>query len=211
MRSQFDLRSWAVALWRNPSLFAVAFVLGGATAFAYSYAPLHRAKDWQINYLEGRVESRDVQAKQLEADLEEALESLTDTPSGEELRGMRAQLAEDSALVDSRQRDIDRLTAKLGRMTRSRDSWKSRHADAIARIEERREAEDTSTPSAAAVGEAPAAVVGGAPAAVIGGEPAAVVGGEPAAAPGDTSPKSSPPEPSADSTEPLPASPAPEE
>ncbi len=193
MRSQFDLRSWPLVLWRNPLLFAMAFVLGGVAAFAYSYAPLHRAKDWRIDYLESRVESRNAQTKGLEVDLENARKSLAGVPSTEELQGMRAQLAEDSALVASGRREIDGLAAKLKRMTRSRDSWKSRHADAAAQVEELEQA-----------------IAGAAPAPPE--PPAGAVAEETAADElGDASPDTSPAEASTDFLEPLPASPAPGE
>jgi len=130
-----DVRPWPRILLRHPLLIVTAFLLGGITAFAYSYAPLHRAKDWKISYLEERLSNRNTQVEELEAKLAETTSSLEGQPSNEELKGLEAKLAEADQLAKTRERQIDDLEAKLSSATRSRDSWKSRHAATLAELE----------------------------------------------------------------------------
>ena len=161
-KNLFDPTPWPRVIWHYPVLFLAAILLGAICAFAYSYAPLHRAKDWQIGYLEERIELRSSQVEELERGLEEAEKSLVGQPSGEELSAVRAQLAEATKLAESRDRELETLDGKLKSVTRSRDSWKSRHAEARAALDERnaepaRAEEPLAAPGSDALAEAPAA------------------------------------------------------
>ena len=135
MPKMFDVKQWPRALWQNPVLFAVALLLGAATAFAYSYAPLHRAKDWKIGYLEERLSIRTSQARELEQELQGARAALEGTPSGEELGAVRAQLKEATSLASAHEKEVAALSRKLESAERSRNQWKSRHSQARAEIE----------------------------------------------------------------------------
>jgi chromosome segregation ATPase len=104
-------------------------------AFVYSYAPLHRAKDWKIGYLEERLSIRTNQAKELGQKLREARASLEGTPSGEELGAVRAQLNEATSLADAHKKEITELSRKLESAERSRNKWKSRYNDALPELE----------------------------------------------------------------------------
>lgn len=136
MHKLLDVRPWPHALLRYPLLILTAFLLGALLAFAYSYAPLHSSKDWKIDYLEERLESRNEQVGELEAELEKARASLDGTASDEEVQALRKQLAEATKLADSRRSEIASLEKKVDRATRDRDTWKKRHATAMKELEE---------------------------------------------------------------------------
>ena len=132
MNRLLDVTPWPRVIWHNPLLILAAFLVGGTVAFAYSYAPLHRAKDWKVDYLEDRLEARNEQVRDLEAQLGEAHGALADAPSGEQLSALKSQFAEATHLVDSQKREIDSLKRKLESASRSRDSWRAKHASAVA-------------------------------------------------------------------------------
>ena len=72
MHPLLDMRHWPRILLHHPLLILTAILLGAGLAFAYSYAPLHRAKNWEIAYLNDRLESRTGQLEDLETRLRQA-------------------------------------------------------------------------------------------------------------------------------------------
>lgn len=130
-----DVKPWPRVMLRNPLLILTALLLGALLAFAYSYAPLHRAKDWKIGYLEERLESRNEQVRVLEQQFGEAQSSLDGTPSDGEISALRTRLDEATKLAESNKKEVDKVEGKLASMTRSRDSWKSRHGAAMKELE----------------------------------------------------------------------------
>jgi len=132
-------------------LILTAVLLGAALSFAYSYAPLHRANSWKIDYLEERLESRTSQVRDLEEQLEKATSSLAGTPSDDEVQALRSQLDEATKLAASREQEIEQLERDLANTARSRDTWKNRHTAAMNDLESRSE------PAAERLVERPAA------------------------------------------------------
>jgi len=120
---------------RYPLLFLTALLLGALGTFVYSYAPLHNAKDWQIDYLEDRLETRNAHVLELEEELRVAKGSLVGQPSDGEVDALRSQLSEANDLAASHQKQVDELERKLKSASRSRDQWKSRHATVTAELE----------------------------------------------------------------------------
>ena len=158
MNQLLDVKPWPRVIWQNPLLILATFLVGGAIAFAYSYAPLHRAKDWKVAYLDDRLEARNEQVRALETQLERANGQLANSPSGEELSALKSQLAEATDLVDSRKRELNSLKRKLESVSRSHDSWKRKHASALSELEnEKSRAAVAATPARQAVQPAPAA------------------------------------------------------
>ena len=135
MHELLDVRPWPRALLRYPLLILTALLLGALLAFTYSYAPLHRAKDWKIDYLEERLESRNQQLREIKVNLAEARTSLSGTLSIEEIAAIRTRLDEATRLADSRKRETGSLQKKLAQAKKSRDQWRSRHAAAVSEIE----------------------------------------------------------------------------
>jgi hypothetical protein len=110
---RFDPSRWPLVLWHHPVLVLIAFVLGGAMSFAYSYAPLHRAKDWRIEHLETRLASRNEHTRELERQLALARKSLAGAPAAEALAALETRLDEATSLAASRAKDISSLERKL--------------------------------------------------------------------------------------------------
>lgn len=173
MHPLLDLRPWPRALLRYPLLILTACLLGAIGAFTYSYAPLHRAKDWRIHYLENRLEIRNAQVHELDKELGVARSSLKSQPSGEEMKALRAQLGEATKLTAAREREIKSLDRKLASMKKSRDSFKRRHASAVADLEAKLSVEPasdpepalaTTSPAPAATGDEPPATADASPA-----------------------------------------------
>ena len=108
-----DVKQWPRVLWQNPLLFLATLLLGATTAFVYFYAPLHRAKDWKIEYLDERLSIRSKQVRELEENLQKARKSLEGTPSGEELGAVRSQLKEATSLASAREKEMDALSQQL--------------------------------------------------------------------------------------------------
>ena len=120
--------SWKI-VFRHPGALAGAFLAGGILAFAYSYVPLHGAKNWKIDYQESRLESQRGELVMLQAKL----------ATVESEAGRAAQLEDEQA---PRRQELDDALAKLkaaeakyaelkkenSKLARSRDSWRSRHA-----------------------------------------------------------------------------------
>ncbi len=156
MHPLLDMRPWPRALLRYPLLILTACLLGAIGAFTYSYAPLHRAKDWRIDYLENRLEIRNALVHELEEELGEARSSLKGQPSGEEMKALRAQLGEATKLTAAREREIKGLDRKLASMKKSRDSFKRRHASAVADLESKLSAPLPSSPEPALAATSPA-------------------------------------------------------
>jgi hypothetical protein len=127
-----DWRSWGRALWLHPILFLLVAMLGAAGSFAYSYAPLHRAKDWKVEYLESRLDKGNLELTELREGLAAARAQLDDSPPAEEVKALRATREQNTELSASKQREIDALERKLEGVTRSRNSWKSKHAKVVA-------------------------------------------------------------------------------
>jgi uncharacterized protein involved in exopolysaccharide biosynthesis len=130
-----DVKQWLRVLWQNPLLFLATLLLGAATSFVYSYAPLHRAKDWKIEYLDERLVIRSKQVGELEEELRKARKSLEGTPSGEELGAVRAQLKEATSLASAREKEMEALSRKLRSTQKSRDEWKSRYDATSSQLE----------------------------------------------------------------------------
>lgn len=135
MHPLLDVRPWPRILLQYPLLVLTAALLGAVGAFGYSYAPLHRAKNWQIEYLQSRLESRNEQVASLEEKLLEARSSLDGQPSGEDLGALRAQLEEANDLSGSLRKQLRDLERQLEQATQSRDDWKKKHAAALREIE----------------------------------------------------------------------------
>jgi hypothetical protein len=142
-----DVRPWPRALLRYPLLVLTACLLGGLCAFTYSYAPLHRAKDWRISYLESRIEIRNAQVREFEGELAQARNSLESQPSADELKELRAQLSEATKLAEAGKRDTRELDRKLTSMTKSRDSYKRRHAASSADLKAKKAATEVAKSS----------------------------------------------------------------
>ena len=120
---------WRIA-FRHPGALAGAFVLGGILAFGYSYVPLHGAKDWKIDYQESRLLSQREKLEELEVKLAAAEGEAARAANLEEEVPRRQELDEALAKLKALEGKYSKLEKQNVELTRSRDTWKSRHATA---------------------------------------------------------------------------------
>jgi hypothetical protein len=118
---------WRIA-FRHPGALAGAFLAGGILAFGYSYTPLHGAKNWKIDYQASRLESQREKLAALDAKLAAAGAEAADAARLEESRPRREELDEAQAKLKGLEKKLAALEAENSKLTRSRDSWRSRHA-----------------------------------------------------------------------------------
>lgn len=116
---RLDVSLWPRALWQQPLLALLLFVLGGGASFIYSYAPLHRAQEWRISYLEERLTVRNDQVHELEEQLRESQAVLQTLPTPEGIAALEAELGETSALLASRDQEVASLERRLEKSKRA--------------------------------------------------------------------------------------------
>lgn len=117
---------WGIkAFIRSVGLYVLVFAVGGIAAFAYSYVPLHNAKNWKIEYLEQRLEETRTAHEALVADVE------ADTgPSQEALADLTAKVQDNGEAMDTLKQTLAKTEKDLREHRRSRDQWKARYQEA---------------------------------------------------------------------------------
>jgi chaperonin cofactor prefoldin len=121
-----DLRRWT----HRVGIYLGTFLAGGLIAFAYSYAPLHDAKNWRIDYLEERLEFKQRQLTDLQAELKQLKSESVDRPDTGTFKRLKGELATTSSTVGDLKKKLARSARQIEELERSRDKWKSRHAEA---------------------------------------------------------------------------------
>jgi len=121
---------------RYPLLILTAILVGSIAGFAYSYAPLHRAKNWKIEWLEERLANRTAAVEELERELGELRTAGESEPTGDEMNALRAQLAEANGLAAAQKQELAELERQLADANGARDSWQSKHAQVASRLEQ---------------------------------------------------------------------------
>jgi DNA repair exonuclease SbcCD ATPase subunit len=123
-RTREDLRQWL----QNAKGYLWAFVAGGFLAFAYTYFPLHGAKDRKIDTLEDRLQHETGRFAELEGEFETMRAGIDSQP----LRDAHQELKEELAGATTRHGDLedklDRADRKVRDLEKSRRSWKSKYA-----------------------------------------------------------------------------------
>ena len=117
---------WGRAVLKNPLAFGVAFALGGALTFAYSYVPLHTVKMQKLDRLESAVLAQETELADL-ADEIERLESSAqgslDASAAESLQAEREAAGEENELL---RREVERAKQRTKRLERERAEWRRR-------------------------------------------------------------------------------------
>ena len=125
---QDELRIWIHRI----GLCAGLFVAGGLTAFAYSYLPLHAAKNWKIDHLQERLDSRIEQVDQLQRELKQLRSETSNKPDKATFDQIRQEL-ESSQKAEARlEKKLASSKRRLSELERSRRSWKARFEEADA-------------------------------------------------------------------------------
>jgi septal ring factor EnvC (AmiA/AmiB activator) len=155
-------------------IYAGTFLAGALVAFVYSYAPLHSGKNWEIGYLEERLQAKETTLEKLTQDLARIQSESADKPDGETFKLLQSELATTDKTIKNLERKLDRTERKVKELERSRKNWKAKYAALEA---------ERSAPAEPAPVISPAAA-----------EPAAVDDTFPASPGADTGPPASGPE-----------------
>ena len=123
-RTSEELRQWL----RKARVYLWAFLAGGSLAFAYTYFPLHGAKERKIEHLEDRLAQEVARQTEFEEKFQ-AMQAQIETQSD---RAALGELQEELAGAASRQRESEGKLARADREIRdlesSRQSWKTKYA-----------------------------------------------------------------------------------
>jgi len=124
-----------IVLARKVGIYVATFLAGGLISFVYSCAPLHNAKNWKIDYLEERLHARSIQVEELEGQIAELSSVSEDDSRAEELEMVKKDLASRAKSVSELEKKIKDSKKREKELTRSRDTWKSRHAKVESELE----------------------------------------------------------------------------
>jgi len=145
------LRRFAI----QAGIYLGVFLGGAILSFAYSYAPLHNAKNWKIGYLEERLLAKDAEIEALGAKLRQLEGSLSDVPDGETFKVLQDELVTADKTVKRLEQEVSKLEKRAKEAERPRDQWKARLAEAEkARVTTR--AQPASAPASPAADATPA-------------------------------------------------------
>jgi len=117
-------------------IYVATFIVGAAVAFAYSYGPLHSGKNWMIDYLEQRVESKDVRLAEIEGELARVKADSQGKPDTETFKLLQDELATTDKTIQNLERKLARSERRIKELERSRSNWKKKHAESQARLEQ---------------------------------------------------------------------------
>jgi hypothetical protein len=130
VQQQTDGNNEFIRLAKMAGVYLGVFLAGGLIAFVYSYSPLHKAKNWKIEYLEERLEAKDVELQAAEQELGNEVADNQDKPDGETFKLLQKELV----TVDKTVKDLERKLAKSDRrvkeLEKSRSNWKAKAAAA---------------------------------------------------------------------------------
>ena len=102
------------------------FVAGAILAFVYSYVPLHNAKNWEIGYLEERLEAKDQQLVQLETKVSTLESDVSLRPEAETFKLMQEELATTDKTIKELERRLARSEKRVKELERARTHWKKK-------------------------------------------------------------------------------------
>lgn len=121
------------ALAKKAGISIGTFLAGGVIAFAYSYAPLHDAKDWKIEYLEDRARIEGEELRKARVQLAAAQAEAQSRPDGDTFKMLQEELAGTDQTIASLEKQLDRAKRRIKELERSRNNWKKKVAAAETR------------------------------------------------------------------------------
>jgi septal ring factor EnvC (AmiA/AmiB activator) len=123
------LRRFAI----TSGIYLGTFLAGGIFAFAYSYHPLHNAKNWKIAYLEERMVAKTHRLDEALQELEKLRTEALGRPDFESFEKVQDELAKANKTIASLEKKVTWSDDKLRELERSRASWQSRATQAEAK------------------------------------------------------------------------------
>jgi septal ring factor EnvC (AmiA/AmiB activator) len=122
---------------RNPLPFLLVFLLGGLFAFVYSYAPLHSAQSWKIDYLEKRLADRNERLKAIETELSIARSDAASRPDADEFKSVSSELTQAQRELRKLRSETQRQAATIESLRKSRNDWRAKVTKLEAEARER--------------------------------------------------------------------------
>jgi hypothetical protein len=126
-------------VWTHPIHFVLALFIGAVGSFVYSYGPLHRAEQWQIGYLEERVDEQNAALRTLEAQLAQLEQQASTQPDPEDLASERSKAQSAKRDLASARKELERSERTIKSLRHSVGQWKSKYAKAQAEAESLRQ------------------------------------------------------------------------
>jgi hypothetical protein len=136
VHQQTDGNKELVRLARVAGIYVGVFLTGGAVTFAYSYWPLHDAKNWKISYLEERLEAKDIELQDVQNELAGLREESADKPDGQTFKMLQDELVTADKTAKELERKLAQAEKRAKEMEKSRDSWKAKYASSESEREE---------------------------------------------------------------------------
>lgn len=123
-------KRWLLVVWHNPLLILGTLLLGGSTSFVYSYIPLQGGKNWEIDYLQSRVDAQNQELRALQIQLSTAHSDVASRPEVAAIDGVEKELKSTKgrlAKLESKSKSDD---ATIKSLRKTRDQWKKKYESA---------------------------------------------------------------------------------
>lgn len=111
---------------RAAGIYLATFLCGGVFAFAYSYAPLHSAKNWKIDYLNGRLEAQSGRLGEITAELDTLQTDSASRPDAETFVMLQSELASADKTLADLERKFEKSERRVKELERSRKNWREK-------------------------------------------------------------------------------------
>jgi hypothetical protein len=123
-RTREDLNRWL----RKARVYLGTFVAGGLLAFAYTYYPLHSAKDWKIDHLEARLQEETIRFTELDAEFRTMRGRVESQPDHEAFDALQEEVAGATTRRGELEEKLNRADRKIRDLEKSRGSWEAKYA-----------------------------------------------------------------------------------
>jgi hypothetical protein len=111
-------------------IYLGTFLAGGLVTFAYSYHPLHNAKNWQIEYLESRMAAKTTKLESVKREVGKLRTEALGRPDFETFENVQDGLGKAEKKIASLEKKAAWSDSKIAELERSRASWKNRASEA---------------------------------------------------------------------------------
>ena len=130
MSQQTDGNEELMRLAKKAGIYLGVFLAGGLIAFVYSYSPLHKAKNWKIEYLEERLEAKEVELQTAGQELASVTADNEDKPDTETFKLLQNELVTVDKTVKELERKLAKAERRMKELETSRNNWKAKTAKA---------------------------------------------------------------------------------
>jgi septal ring factor EnvC (AmiA/AmiB activator) len=115
-----------IKLARTAGIYLAVFLVGGLFAFAYSYSPLHNAKNWKIDYLNGRLEAQTSRLAEVTGELGKLQADSASRPDAETFGMLQNELASTDKTIGDLERKLEKSERRVKELEQSRKNWRAK-------------------------------------------------------------------------------------